>query len=174
MDRLPNPLAALFSALAPQPPELTEQRPWRHLFDAKGVQGTFVLHEPVGERWLVHDARRARERFLPHATFDIATALVGLETGALNDELEVFRWDGRPKPVALWERDHDLASGMAFGVAWMFQEIARRVGRARMREWLDRLEYGNRDTGGGIDHFWLQGGLRISAVEQVRFLHRLA
>jgi beta-lactamase class D len=43
-----------------------------------------------------------------------------------------------------------------------------------MREWLERLDYGNRDVSGGIDHFWLQGGLRISALEQVRFLHRLA
>jgi beta-lactamase class D len=174
MDRLSNPLLALFSSLTQGAPELVEQRPWRHLFDAKGVPGTFVLHEPLGDRWLVHGAARARERFLPHATFDVAAALAGLETGALNDELEVFRWDGKPKPVTLWERDHDLASGMAFGVAWMFQEIARRVGRARMREWLERFEYGNRDTGGGIDLFWLQGGLRISALEQVRFLHRLA
>jgi beta-lactamase class D len=63
---------------------------------------------------------------------------------------------------------------MAFNVAWMFQEIARRVGRARMREWLERLDYGNRDVSGGIELFWLQGGLRISALEQVRFLHRLA
>lgn len=174
MDRPSNPLLALFSTLATGTPELVEQRPWRHLFQAKGVDGTFVLHQPLGERWLVHGPARARQGFLPHATFDIAAALVGLETGALNDELEVFRWDGQPKPVTLWERDHDLASGMAFGAAWMFQEIARRVGRARMREWLDRIEYGNRDLAGGIDHFWLQGALRISALEQVRFLHRLA
>jgi beta-lactamase class D len=76
--------------------------------------------------------------------------------------------------VGLWERDHDLGSGMAYSVVWMFQEIARRTGRERMREWLDRLEYGNRDIAGGIDLFWLQGGLRISAMEQVAFLHRLA
>lgn len=174
MDRLSNPLAALFSSLAADTPTLVEQGPWRHLFDAKGVPGTFVLHQPLADRWLVHDPARAREQFLPHATFDIANALVGLETGALNDELEVFHWDGTPKPVPLWERDHDLASGMAFSVAWMFQQIARRVGRARMREWLERLDYGNRDVSGGIDHFWLQGGLRISALEQVRFMHRLA
>ena len=174
MDRLSNPLIALFSSLATDAPELVEQPPWRHLFAAKGVPGTFVLYQPLADRWLVHDAARAREPLLPHGTFDIANALVGLETGALNDELEVFHWDGTPKPVPLWERDHDLASGMGFSVAWMFQQIARRVGRARMREWLERLDYGNRDVSGGIDHFWLQGGLRISALQQVRFLHRLA
>ena len=56
----------------------------------------------------------------------------------------------------------------------MFQEVARRTGRERMREWLDRLEYGNRDITGGIDLFWLQGALRVSASEQVDFLRKLS
>jgi beta-lactamase class D len=56
----------------------------------------------------------------------------------------------------------------------MFQEVARRTGRERMREWIDRLEYGNRDIKGGIDLFWLQGALRVSAREQVDFLWKLA
>jgi len=173
MDRLSNPLMALFAGLA-RGGDLEEQLPWRAPFEAKGVTGTFVLWEPLAQRYRVSDARRARKGYLPHATFDPAGALIGLEVGAVNDELEVFRWDGTPKPVPLWERDHDLASGMAFSVAWMFQQVARRVGRARMREWLERLDYGNRDVSGGIDLFWLQGGLRISALEQVHFLNRLA
>ena len=175
MDRLSNPLIALFTTLSSAAAaDLVEQPQWQRHFDAKGVPGTFVLYEPLQDRHRVLDAKRARRGFLPQSTFKVANALIGLEVGALNDELEVFRWDGRPKPVMLWERDHDLASGMAFSVVWMFQEIARRTGKARMREWLDRLEYGNRDMSGGIDLFWLQGGLRISAMEQVAFLHRLA
>ena len=43
-----------------------------------------------------------------------------------------------------------------------------------MRQWLERLDYGNHDIAGGIDLFWLQGALRVSAYEQARFLHRLA
>jgi beta-lactamase class D len=173
MDRLPNPLLALFTSLTGEPE--TEERPqWRAAFDAKAVAGTFVLWEPLAQRHRVLDARRARKGYLPHSTFDPVAALVGLEVGTLNDELEVFRWDGRPKPVRSWERDHDLASGMCYGPVWMFQEIARRTGRARMKDWLERLEYGNEDIAGGTDLFWLQGGLRVSAMQQVRFLHRLA
>jgi beta-lactamase class D len=173
MDRIPNPLAALFATLGADA-ELVEQPAWHSHFDAKGVPGTFVLWEPLARRYRVADRSRARRRYLPHATFDPALALVGLEVGAVNDELEVFRWDGKPKPARSWERDHDLASGMCYGPAWMFQEIARRIGRARLRDWLERLDYGNGEVSGGTDLFWLQGGLRISAMEQVRFLHRLA
>jgi beta-lactamase class D len=120
------------------------------------------------------DEPRARRGCLPASTFEVANALIGLETGAIADEREVFRWDGRPYPRAVWEADHTLGTGMRDGVVWMFQEVARRTGKSRMREWLDRLEYGNRSIAGGIDQFWLQGGLRISALEQVEFLHRLA
>jgi beta-lactamase class D len=43
-----------------------------------------------------------------------------------------------------------------------------------MREWVHKLGYGNEDIRGGVDLFWLQGALRISAREQVDFLRRLA
>lgn len=174
MERLSSPLIALFTGLSRAPDEVAEQPQWRRHFEAHGVAGTFVLYEPAQDRYRVLDRKRAHRGLLPHSTFKVANALIGLEVGALNDELEVFRWDGKPLPVMLWERDHDLASGMAYSVTWMFQEIARRIGKARMREWLERLGYGNRDVSGGIDLFWLQGGLRISAMEQVAFLHRLA
>ena len=173
MDRLSNPLLALFAGLSAEA-DVVDQPEWRAAFDAKGVRGTFVLWEPLARRYRVSDLRRARKGYLPHSTFDPAIALVGLEVGALDDELEVFHWDGKPKPVRAWECDHDLASGMCYGPVWMFQEIARRTGRQRMKEWLERIDYGNAEVAGGTELFWLQGGLRISAMEQVRFLHRLA
>ncbi len=177
MDRLSTPLAALFASLAAITAAAAQTRvraDWQAYFEPKGVRGTFVLYEPALDRYQVFDETRAKQRFLPASTFKIPNALIGLEEGSITDEHEVFRWDGKPKPVPAWERDHTLASGMRESVVWMFQEIARRTGKVRMREWLERLDYGNRDISGGIDLFWLQGGLRVSALEQVRFLHRLA
>ena len=42
-----------------------------------------------------------------------------------------------------------------------------------MADYLARFDYGNRSMGGGLDRFWLEGDLRISADEQVRFLERM-
>ncbi len=147
---------------------------WQRFFEAKGVRGTFVLYEPLQSRYTVADPSRAKQRFLPAATFKIPNALIGLEVGSISDENEVFHWDGKPKLRPQWERDQTLASGLRENVAWVFQEVARRTGKPMMREWLDRLDYGNHDMSGGIDQFWLQGGLRISAREQVDLLYRLA
>jgi beta-lactamase class D len=39
-----------------------------------------------------------------------------------------------------------------------------------MRGWLERLRYGNADTSGDVTRYWVNGRLRISPDEQVKFL----
>jgi len=41
-----------------------------------------------------------------------------------------------------------------------------------MQVWVNKLDYGNKDISGSIDQFWLTGGLRISALQQIDFLKR--
>jgi beta-lactamase class D len=62
---------------------------------------------------------------------------------------------------------------MKHSVVWYYQEVARRVGPQRMRQWVSALHYGNEDISGGVDRFWLGSSLRISPDEQVDFLARL-
>ena len=174
MDRIATPLLAMLASFSAAAAELVAHNEWQRHFEARGVRGTFVILEPANDRYLVVDPARARRGFLPASTFKIPNALIGLEVGSITDENEVFPWDGKPKMRAAWERDHTLGSGMCESVVWMFQEIARRTGKQRMREWVEKLDYGNRDIRGGIDLFWLQGNLRVSAMQQVDFLHRLA
>jgi beta-lactamase class D len=175
MDRLATPLLLLFASLSANAADVVDTPQWQRFFEAKGIKdATFVLYESAADRYRVLDEARARKRFLPASTFKIPNALIGLEVGSIADENEVFHWDGKPRLYKEWEQDQTLNSGMKYSVVWMFQEIARRTGKARMKEWMQKLEYGNQDMSGGIDLFWLQGGLRISAMEQVQFLHRLA
>jgi beta-lactamase class D len=42
-----------------------------------------------------------------------------------------------------------------------------------MKEYVTRAHYGNEDISGGIDLFWLEGGLRISPRQQIAFLRKL-
>ena len=173
MDRLATPLLAILASFSASAADIVAHDEWQRHFEARGVRGTFVLLDPAEDRYLVVDESRARRGYLPASTFKIPNALIGLEVGSITDENEVFHWDGKPKLRAEWERDHTLESGMRESVVWMFQEIARRTGKQRMREWIEKLEYGNRDIRGGIDLFWLQGNLRVSAMQQVDFLRRL-
>ena len=70
-------------------------------------------------------------------------------------------------------QDHDLASAIRDSVVWYFQSLARDVGAEAMQEWLDRLEYGNRDISSGIDKFWLSSSLEIDANRQLELIKAL-
>ena len=96
-----------------------------------------------------------------------------METGVIQDENFVMKWDGVDRSRPEWNKDHDLKSAFRNSTVWYYQELARRVGGERMKKWLDLIGYGNADTSGGIDMFWLSGGLRITPEQQVLFLKRL-
>ena len=66
-----------------------------------------------------------------------------------------------------------MQTAFKYSVVWYYQELARRVGGEKEKYWLDKVHYGNADTSGGIDRFWLFGGLRISPEQQIDFLTRL-
>ena len=72
-----------------------------------------------------------------------------------------------------WNKDHTLRTAIAASAVPVYQEIARRIGPKRMQDYVDKFDYGNRNIGGGIDHFWLTGDLRISPLEQIVFVDKL-
>src|SRR5262245_21296962 len=67
-----------------------------------------------------------------------------------------------------------MREAIALSAIPIHQELARRVGLERYREWLARLDFGNPQTGTVVATFWLDGPLEISAVEEARFVARLA
>ena len=144
------------------------------VFQKMGLVGCFAALDVAADRLTLVNTERARVRFVPASTFKIPNTLIALETGALKDADEMFRYDGRPRAVKAWERDMTLREAIAASNVPVYQELARRVGLANYRTWLDRLAYGNRETGTAVDRFWLEGPLAISTVAQVRFLSALA
>jgi beta-lactamase class D OXA-10 len=96
-----------------------------------------------------------------------------LETGVIDDPAKIFRWDGAPRALKQWENDFTLRGAMQNSVVPIYQQFARDIGARRMLSYIRKLKYGNETIEGGIDHFWLDGALRISATQQARFLRRL-
>ena len=134
--------------------------------------GTFVLFDKSGNKIFKFNPQRAAGRFIPASTFKIPNSLIGLETGVIPDENYVIPWDSVKRDFESWNRDHDLRSAIKYSVVPYYQELARRVGDERMKEYIRKIGYGNMDISGGIDMFWLTGALSISANEQIEFLKR--
>ncbi|QZD61132.1 BPU family class D beta-lactamase [Bacillus pumilus] len=139
----------------------------------KDREGTFVIQEVKEKSPWVYNKKRAKERFAPQSTFKVANSLIGLQTGAVRDEYHIKYWDGVKREIDNWNRDHTLGSGMRDSVVWYYQAMARDIGEERMNHWVKAIHYGNKDISGGIDQFWLSSTLRISPIEQVRFLKQL-
>lgn len=144
------------------------------IFSSVGVAGTFVLYDAEAGSLSGHDQARANERFVPASTFKIPNALVGLCVEAVTSVDEILPYGGDPQPFEAWEADMTLREAMPLSNVPIFQELARRIGVQRMREYVSNLDFGNQDIGATVDTFWLEGPLRISAVEQALFLARLA
>jgi beta-lactamase class D len=145
----------------------------KRFFDL-GTTGTFVGYKVDDYLIIASDKVRSGEGKLPASTFKIPNSIIALETGVVADpDKDVFKWDGVTRSIEAWNKDHTLRSAIAVSAVPVYQEIARRIGEERMQKYVDLLEYGNRDIGGGIDQFWLTGNLRIDPIQQIDFVDRL-
>ena len=118
--------------------------------------------------------KRANKRFIPASTFKTANSLIALEAGVVRDENEVVPYGGKLQTFKRWEQDMFMREAIRISNAPVCQEIAGRVGRERYLKWLRSFSYGNARVGKQVHGFLLNGPLKISAIEQVRFLARLA
>ena len=144
------------------------------VFRQHNAVGTFALHDPAKDQLILVNAKRAAERKIPASTFKITNSLIALETKVVANENEIIPYGGKPQLFKSWERDMSMRAGIRISNVPVFQELASRVGIERYEKWLKVLDYGNGAVGQDVKTFWLQGPLKISAIEQVKFLSSLA
>src|SRR5215475_2228442 len=145
----------------------------------KGIKGAFVLYDLKSNRYVRYNEQRCQARFSPKSTFKIPNSLIGLETGVIRDAEFVIQWDREkyppqpnwtPDQLVNWGKDQTLRSAIKYSVVWYYRELALRVGEQQMKKYVTAFDYGNKDVSGGVDNFWLNNRLKISANEQVEFL----
>lgn len=164
-------LVVLFSVSYSQ--KIEEAKELKKYFDEYGHEGCFVLYDLKQESYLKYNPARCAEEFIPASTFKIFNSLVGLSTGVVKDEFEVFKWDSVKRFYDKWNQDIDMVNAFKYSCVWFYQELARKVGEKKMQYYITLNNYGNEDISGDIDLFWLNGGLRISADEQIEMLKKL-
>ncbi|MDT5158130.1 MAG: hypothetical protein QOC61_2261 [Acidobacteriota bacterium] len=143
--------------------------------------GAFVLYDLKRNSYVRYNEARCRQRFSPFSTFKIPNSLIGLESGVIPDAEFVIKWDAKKYPAHdedsppfnTWWQDQTLRTAVRRSVVWYFRELATQVGARRMKQYVRRLHYGNEDTSGPINNFWLGSSLKISPNEQVEFLKAL-
>jgi beta-lactamase class D len=143
------------------------------VLDGTGFVGTVLVYDLRRDRYQAVHAERATRRLIPASTFKIVNALTALDAKVVAGPNTVIPWDRVVRERQELNRDLDLRTAFRLSAVPHFQRLAREIGAARMQRAVRAVGYGNGDIGGGIDHFWLDGALRISPLEQVGVLVRL-
>lgn len=143
------------------------------LFQDRNLNGTMIISSLDGKITYCHNRSRSEERFSPASTFKILNSLIALKEKAIENESEVIRWDGKDRGRETWNQDQTLEMAFPLSCVWFYQELAKRVGNATYLDHLKKIGYGNEKTGPDLTTFWLDGNLKISAIEQINFLKKL-
>jgi beta-lactamase class D len=155
--------------------EIREETGWGKFFESRKLIGTMVVLDEEREVTHVWNPKRAETPFSPASTFKIPNALIALDSKVVKDSDEVIPYGGTKEFIKEWERDMNLREAMKLSNVAVFHQVAKRIGLERMKEKLGEFNYGNGQTGPDIgQRFWLSGSLKISALEQVEFLTKMA
>ncbi len=168
----PGPQSKRHEKTAPHPAPKVQPKP-RPKAEAETISPTSVaVYDLIDRQWNVDHNDRASEAFLPASTFKVLHTLIALQSGVVKKD-EVFKWDGVKRKYAPWNQDLSLEQAFRYSAIWVYQRIAKRIGKERMQNYVDLVGYGNGDIGGRLDSFWLDGRLRITSRQQIWFLKQL-
>jgi beta-lactamase class D len=170
---IPNLLIIAILSLFTNVCSYAEDPDLARLFLTPGVEGTLIIDSLDGKKTYVYNEARSQERFSPASTFKILNTLIALEEGAIKNEKEVIKWDGKKRGLEAWNKDQTLETAFPVSCVWFYQELARRIGNEKYITHLKKIEYGNQKAGPEVTTFWLNGELKISTKEQIDFLKRL-
>lgn len=140
--------------------------------EAERVKGTIALFDTQDGVLGCSDVKRCQEAVVPASTFKIPHSMVALETGIVEGPDTLLPWDRKHYSNDNWNQDLKFRDAFRLSCVPCYMALARKIGEAQEQDWVNKLDYGNHDISGGVDKFWLGGGLRISPLQQIDFLRR--
>ena len=143
------------------------------LFDQAQSAGVLVIQRGQQIQVYGNDLSRADTEYVPASTFKMLNALIGLQHGKATTN-EIFKWDGKKRSFAAWEKDMTLGEAMQASAVPVYQELARHIGLELMQQEVQRIQFGNQQIGQQVDNFWLVGPLKVTPKQEVQFVSALA
>ena len=154
---------------------LSGQISWDQPFEDCGIEGSVTIYDYKQKKWMTSDIEDSQVATLPASTFKIVNTLIALETGVVKNENEIIPWIDHYDTLKYGHRPniyHSMSLKEAFKLSagWAYVELAKRIGKARYKSYLSRIEYGNVDLSIEDPDFWNFGGFAISPANQIRVL----
>lgn len=147
----------------------------------EGTLACMLAVEADSGKVLAKEGEGCAERNSPASTFKVPLALMGFESGILQDSHHPL-WPYRKEynaSLEFWRQDTDPTRWEDKSVVWFSQELTKKLGMKDFQKFVDGFDYGNRDVSGdpgrnnGLADSWISSSLAISPDEQVAFLRRM-
>ena len=132
------------------------------------LSGNFVLYDLKKDKYIYYNQAQAQQAYPPGGTFKIFLSLVGFETKNIKSPgVDVTELK------TTWKPEHEAKAVYQNSTVHYYEDLSHNIGQSEIKNWMDKVQYGNEDTTGGIPHFWQSDGLKISSDEQIGFLRKL-
>lgn len=146
---------------------------FQSIIDTANVKGSILIYDFQKEKWYSNDFEWTEKGRLPASTFKITNSIIGLETRVIKNDSMLFKWNGEKRRLKVWEQDLTFNKAFHYSCVPCYQEVARKIGVKRMKEYLKKLNYHSMEMDAtSIDDFWLQGDSEINQQQQIDFLKR--
>lgn len=175
MNRLTNlVLVGLIGLFSCRDARIHEHKEWAAFYKAEGLsKAGIIIRDQTHDAVHYYNLEQDSTHYVPASTFKIVLSLAALELGVLQDDKFIIPWNGVPSAKPEWNRDMNLREAFELSSEPYFQEVARRIGKARLQHFVDTLHYGNQMIGDSVSSCWHDHSLLISADEQLGFVKRL-
>lgn len=143
------------------------------LLDSTQLVGSVLLFDPQEKTYYSNNFDRCDQGYLPASTYKITNSIIALETGVMESDTTLIKWNGEQRRMKVWEQDLLFKQAFHASCVPCYQEIARKIGPERMNKHLKAFNYGNMVVdSSNIDVFWLEGPSRITQNQQMDFIKR--
>lgn len=110
--------------------------------------GCFILYDiNTGKIVTKYNAKRCAERIPADSTFKIALSLMAFDQKIINQST-TFKWDGKSRWLKDWNQDQTPRTWMQYSVVWVSQLLTPRLGMPKIKNYLQKFNYGNQDFSG--------------------------
>ena len=129
---------------------------FKKYYDQFNVDGSFVLYDPQDDKYILYNQNQFNQRFTPASTFKIPHTLMALNEGVIRADSIIF-WDKTDKGMTPWNKDQTLESAFKLSCVWCYKEFTLKIAASKYKEYLEKLNYGNKTIGPDVSDFWLDG-----------------
>lgn len=130
-----------------------------------GVTGACVVFNQSKNSYYYSDTIKIQTLQSPNNSFHLYAGLIGLESGVIKNY---------ETPIGDDTLTNDnLIKALKSPNPIFFSVNARRLKQEKIQNWLNLLNYGNRDISGGTTVFWNNNSLKISTKQQFDLLKKL-